>query len=618
MRLRTRLALIIVALFIVAGGVVGLLIRDIYYVDHRHRDLLDGAMEQKIIALQVAGLVQQARQADSEFRILRDAADEARVGQLLTQAVSVAERLDVVDSVTGASETESSGGDVLVLLSQYRHAFAAIAEAMSVRGLDEDSGLEGTVRDSAHALEAVVGSDAMIDYLTLRRHEKDYLLRGDLTYVDGVTETAERLQSALSSDPYSVALLDSYISDFLALVDADMELEVAAGGLEGTAAQIDSVVAALVSEADLYVEQAAAEIEDAVRNSMVIAIVAALLGTAAIAILVLAMTRGILTAVGGEPAEIADLADRIAAGDLSVDETECSDCTVGIGRAVVAMSRQLRNVALEVSAASTRVDAGSRQLSESAAALSNASAEQAASAEEVSASMEQIGGSIRQNADNAKRTEKIASEAADFAMRSGLAVRNAVEAMQTIAQKITIIEEIARQTNLLALNAAIEAARAGEHGKGFAVVATEVGKLAQRSQAAASEIGELSGSSVEVAEQAGSMLGELVPAIQKTAELVQEISAASAEQDRGVEQIHRALMQLDAVIQQNAGASEEIAATSEELTNQAGHLHGGISFFRLEAAASRSETANIVESVSSPETVVVNECIRQPEGAVAG
>ena len=144
--------------------------------------------------------------------------------------------------------------------------------------------------------------------------------------------------------------------------------------------------------------------------------------------------------------------------------------------------------------------------------------------------------------------------------------------MKNIAEKISIIEEIARQTNLLALNAAIEAARAGEHGKGFAVVAAEVRKLAERSGNAAGEISELSSSTVTVSEKAGEMLMKLVPDIQRTAELVQEIAAATGEQNSGAEQINKAIQQLDQVIQQNASASEEMASTSEELSSQAQQL----------------------------------------------
>jgi methyl-accepting chemotaxis protein len=194
---------------------------------------------------------------------------------------------------------------------------------------------------------------------------------------------------------------------------------------------------------------------------------------------------------------------------------------------------------------------------------------------------------IRQNADNATQTEKIAMQSSKDADQGGQAVTETVTAMKQIAEKISIIEEIARQTDLLALNAAIEAARAGEHGKGFAVVASEVRKLAERSQLAAGEIGKLSSSSVEVAEKAGAMLTRMVPDIQKTAELVQEISAASNEQNTGADQINKAIQQLDQVIQQNASASEEMASTSEELSSQAERLQHIISFFKLDTGSSR-------------------------------
>jgi len=193
--------------------------------------------------------------------------------------------------------------------------------------------------------------------------------------------------------------------------------------------------------------------------------------------------------------------------------------------------------------------------------------------------VEEIDANIQQNAENASRTNQIASQAAIDAKESGDAVTQAVVAMKEISGKINIIEEIARQTNLLALNAAIEAARAGEHGKGFAVVAAEVRKLAERSQTAASEITELSSTNVAVAEMAGNKLEKLVPDIQKTSDLIQEISAAVAEQRASVTQINSAIQQLDVIVQQNAAGSEEMAATTEELALQANILLTTIGFF---------------------------------------
>ena len=249
------------------------------------------------------------------------------------------------------------------------------------------------------------------------------------------------------------------------------------------------------------------------------------------------------------------------------------------------MIERLRGVVSDALAASDNVSSGSQELSASSEQLSQGATEQASAAEEASASMEQMAANIKQNADNAAQTEKIARQSSRDAETSGQAVARAVGAMRTIAEKISIVQEIARQTDLLALNAAVEAARAGEHGKGFAVVASEVRKLAERSQAAAAEISSLSGETVQVATEAGEMLNRLVPDIQKTAELVSEISAACREQDIGASQINEAIQQLDKVTQQNAGASEEMSATSEELASQAEELQASIAFFRVEQSS---------------------------------
>ncbi|QVM82738.1 methyl-accepting chemotaxis protein [Novosphingobium decolorationis] len=251
--------------------------------------------------------------------------------------------------------------------------------------------------------------------------------------------------------------------------------------------------------------------------------------------------------------------------------------------AINALVGNLRQFARDVGEAANKVASGSSQIAGSSQQLSEGATEQAASTEEASASMEEMAANIKQNADNASQTEKIARQSSKDAELSGVAVEKAVGAMRTIAEKISIVQEIARQTDLLALNAAVEAARAGEHGKGFAVVASEVRKLAERSQSAASEIVSVSSDTVKAAAEAGEMLGKLVPDIRRTAELVSEISAACREQDIGASQINDAIQQLDKVTQQNAHASELISSTSDGLAGQAGDLQNSITFFQVGA-----------------------------------
>ena len=282
-------------------------------------------------------------------------------------------------------------------------------------------------------------------------------------------------------------------------------------------------------------------------------------------------------------AAVNNTARMVGSGELNADihRTAIRDEFQDIIHAMAEMNASLQEVVAGVKSASDNVASSSEQMSSSSEELSQAATEQAAHLEEITSSMEEMGSNINQNADNAIETEKIARQAARDAEEGGEQVRDTVRAMKNIAEKTSIIEEIARQTNLLALNAAIEAARAGEAGKGFAVVAAEVRKLAERSGEAAKEIGALSTTSVEVAEKAGKMLEKMVPDIRKTAELVQEISAASKEQTAGAAQINQAISQLDQVVQQNASSAEEVSSTAEALATQAQHLQTSMRFFKV-------------------------------------
>lgn len=280
--------------------------------------------------------------------------------------------------------------------------------------------------------------------------------------------------------------------------------------------------------------------------------------------------------------ESANLAQTMSTGDITCTVDYDSRDEVGdMCRALNNMSVKLSEIIVDIQGSSEHVASGSEELAASAESMAQAVSEQAATVEQVSSSMEEMGANVSATSSNVVETEKIARGVSSDAEEGGKAVRMTVDAMREIAEKISIVEEIARQTNLLALNAAIEAARAGEHGKGFAVVAAEVRKLAERSGQAANEISELSGSSLDVAEKAGNMLEKMVPEIMKTSELIQEINRATDEQNTGLGQIKDAASQLDQVTQTNASSSEEVASTAEELAGQAEQLQAAISFFKV-------------------------------------
>jgi methyl-accepting chemotaxis protein len=310
-------------------------------------------------------------------------------------------------------------------------------------------------------------------------------------------------------------------------------------------------------------------------------------------VITIILVRSLIGQLGGEPEEVLELAKRISQGDLTQNLTSDGKARVGVYAAMIGMQQKLIDVIQNIQGNASQISHAASQVKDTASTLSQATSTQAASVEEVSASVEEIGASIRQNSDNSQTTNEIANESARAATEGGKAVAETVVAMNQIAEKIFIIEDIAYQTNMLALNAAIEAARAGEHGKGFEVVAAEVRKLASRSQLASSEINTLTEDTMKVARKAGVLLEKMVPDITQTAKLVQDISVASEEQSSGADQINSAMQQLDRVTQQNAAGSEELAATSEEMQAQAENLKQVVSFFRLEARLEAQETARL-------------------------
>jgi methyl-accepting chemotaxis protein len=312
------------------------------------------------------------------------------------------------------------------------------------------------------------------------------------------------------------------------------------------------------------------------------------------------IARGIVGQLGGEPREVVEIANQVAAGDLVIHQKHGSNAK-GIYKAMLDMTQHLKEIMDKIIVGSDEIVNASQQISISSNQISQVASHQAASVEEIASSMEEMAANIDQSADNAKKTEKIAIKASEDLIVGAESAKKTALAMNRIAEKVIIIKDIAFQTNILALNAAVEASRSGAAGKGFAVVAGEIRRLADTSQKAAKEIIDLTSKTAEITTLTGNQVSDILPEVAKTAQLVQEISTSSSEQKDGARQINDAVQIMNSVIQQNASTSEELSASADYLKEQA------ISFKELVAYFKTGDTIKPNQPVTKSEKEIFVE-----------
>ena len=322
--------------------------------------------------------------------------------------------------------------------------------------------------------------------------------------------------------------------------------------------------------------------------------------------------RSLLRQLGGEPGYAAEIAGRIASGDLTMAVATKSGDEHSMLHAMKLMRDSLAGIVAEVRSGTETIATASTQIATGNQDLSSRTEEQASALEETASSMEQLTSAVRQNNDNARQANQLVHAASEVAQKGGQAVSEVVgtmgainESSRKIVDIISVIDGIAFQTNILALNAAVEAARAGEQGRGFAVVASEVRNLAQRSASAAKEIKELIGDSVEKVEigsrqveQAGLTMNEVVASVRRVTTIIADIANAGDEQSLGIEQINKAVIEMDGVTQQNAALVEQAAAAAEALQQQAVNLERLVSVFRVDGAGVPARRASPAMAVA--------------------
>jgi len=414
------------------------------------------------------------------------------------------------------------GLDTSGLDTFYRHLnkmatdFGQLVALTQRIGLSEDQGLRGTLRQAAHRVEdsfRAAGNDTLlVGLLMQRRHEKDFLLRGDEKYVARFDRAHADLLTAMAQTGLDTTAqsdiqqdLNEYAQHFHQLVDSRRELE------QGPLARLAANTQQALSELDGLIQNARGAINKSQRSERNLVFTGTLILIITLIGLSLLIARSISRSLSRITSAMEHIADGHSALGVSLPE-EGNNEEAQIGRAFNRFTGKLDQTVQQVLMVASNLSRSSLRTQEITQATSSSIEEQVEAITQLSDTIGLMADSSQQVNAAVSHASETAQDVRQEAVKGRAVVSSAVDGMQEMQHEITQLEQsidaltrhhedvgqvldmivtIAEQTNLLALNAAIEAARAGEQGRGFAVVADEVRALSKRTTDATDEVRKL-------------------------------------------------------------------------------------------------------------------------------